>query len=65
MSELEYVMSIGDKLGEYVDEWIAVVDNRIVARGKAAQEVYAAAKKQYPSKVPFIMKVPTAKVMVL
>jgi peptidyl-tRNA hydrolase len=65
MSEYEYVLSIGDKLGEYVDEWIAVVDNQIVARGKSAKEVYEKAKKYDSSKMPFIMRVPTSKVMVL
>jgi hypothetical protein len=64
-SEYKYVLSIGDKLGEYVDEWIGVVDNKIVARGKTAREVYEAAKKYNSSKTPFIMRVPTSKVMVL
>ncbi len=65
MSEYEYVLSMGDKLGEYMDEWIAVVDNTVVARGKTAREVYEKAKKYDSTKVPFIMKVPTEKVMVL
>ena len=64
-SEYKYVLSIGDKLGEYVDEWIAVVDNKIIARGKTAKEVYDAAKKYNSKKTPFIMRVPTSKVMVL
>ena len=65
MSEYDYVLSAGDKLGNYVDEWIAVVDNQIVARGKTAKEVYEKAKQYDKSKVPFIMRVPTEKVMVL
>ena len=65
MSEYEYVLSSGDKLGEYVDEWIAVVDNQIIAKGKSAKEVYEKAKHYDETKVPFIMKVPTEKVMVL
>ena len=27
VSEYKYVLSIGDKLGDYVDEWIGVVNN--------------------------------------
>ena len=65
MSEYQYVLSIGDKLGEYVDEWIAVVDNKIIARGGTARGVYAAARKYNSKKTPFIMRVPTSKVMVL
>jgi hypothetical protein len=41
------------------------VNNQFVARGKTAKEVYEKAKEQNPSKVPFIMKVPTEKLMVL
>jgi hypothetical protein len=65
MSEYQYVLSAGDKLGEYVDEWIAVVDNQIIAHGKTAKEVYEKAKNYSKSKTPFIMRVPTSKVMVL
>ena len=64
-SEYKYVLSMGDKLGEYVDEWIAVVDNKVVARGNSAKEVYEKAKEYDSSKTPFIMRVPTSKVMVL
>ena len=63
-SEFEYIMSLGNKLGEYVDEWIAVADNKIVARGPDAKEVFEKAK-QVSSKTPLIMKVPADKVMVL
>ncbi len=65
MSEYTYVLSLGEKLGEYVDQWIAVVDNKVIARGRTAREVYDAARAAHPKKVPFIMKVPTDKIMVL
>ena len=61
----EYVHSMGDRLGDYADEWIAVVDSAVVARGKTSKAVYEAAKKASPDRVPFIMRVPRAQVMVL
>jgi len=64
-SASEYVLSMGDELGKYVDEWIAVVNSSVVARGKTSVEVYDAAKKAKPEAVPFIMRVPRAEVMVL
>ena len=64
-SEYEYVLSAAEKLGAYVDEWIAVLDSQIVARGKSAREVYESAKEIDSTRVPFIMKVPTEKVMIL
>ena len=59
------VFSMGDKLGEHVDEWVAVVDDVVVSSGQSAKKVYSEAKKQYPAKVPFVMKVPVDKVMLL
>ena len=64
-SGYEHVLSMGDKLGDYVDEWIAVVDGQVVSRGKSAKQVYEEAKKYDESKVPYIMKVPTEKIVVL
>ena len=66
-SEFEYVMEMGDKnkLGQYVGYWIALVDNKVIAKEKDARTAYAKAKDRYPDKVPFIMKVPTETVMLL
>jgi len=62
---LEYIMSLEDKLGEYVNLWIAVVDSKIVAKGPNAKEVFRKAKEEHPDKVPFVMKVPADTVMVM
>jgi len=66
-SAFEYVMEMGEKneLGKYVGYWIAVVDNKIVAKEKNAREAYAKAKALHPDKVPFIMKLPAENVMLL
>lgn len=63
--ELEYVMSMGNKLGDYVNLWIAVVDNKVVAKGDNAKDVFLRAKRDYPEKTPFVMKVPSETVMVM
>lgn len=64
-SEYEYVMSVGDKLGEHLGNWIAVVGEEIVASGSSAKEVFDIAKKKYPDKEPFIMKIPKETTMLL
>ena len=56
---------MADELGKYVDLWIAVVDNRIVAEGNSARDVFDRAKKVSPKEVPFVMKVPRDKITVL
>lgn len=64
-TEYEYIMSISNKLGNYVGQWIAVVDNEIVASGKNAKEVYEKAKTKYPNREPFIMQIPKESIMLL
>jgi len=64
-SEYEYVMSIGEELGQHLGEWVAVVGESIVAVGTTAKEVYDKAIEKYPNKEPFIMKIPKETVMLL
>ena len=64
-SEYDFVMSIGDELGNYIGKWIAVIDNKIVAQGESGKDVFNSAKKANPKRIPFMMKVPAETVMVL
>lgn len=64
-SEFEYVMSLGEELGKYVDKWIAVCGGRIVASDENIVNVYRKAKEECTIEPPFIMKVPSDRVMVL
>ncbi len=63
--EFEQVLSMGDKLGEHAGEWIAIVDGKIRASGNSAKEVYDKAKKEFPTRIPFIMKVPLENAVVI
>ena len=65
MDDYEYVLSMEDQLEQYVHNWIAVVDSKVVSSGKDAKTVYNEAKKAYPTKTPLIMKVPADEVMLL
>lgn len=58
-------MSISEKLGEHVGEWIAVIDDKIIAHGENFKDVYEKARKEFPDREPFIMKVPKEAVMLL
>jgi len=62
--ELQCLMSMPN-LGSYVGKWIAVVGDDIVATGEKGSDVYKASKEKYPDEIPFIMKVPEDKVMLL
>ena len=59
------VMTMGKELGNHVGEWVAIVDKKIVAKGKDAKKVFDKTKKAYPTKIPYIMKIPSDGVMLL
>ncbi len=63
MSEFEYVMSVSKDLE--AGKWIAVVGKDVVAKGLNAKEVYNEAKRKFPDKEPFIMKVPADAIMLM
>jgi len=64
MDYLKYLMSMGD-LRQYVGKWIALVGKDLVATGDNGKEVFAEAKRKYPDKEPFVMKIPADAVMLL
>jgi len=55
-------MAISQKLES--GKWIAVVQKDLMT-GDSAKEAYDKAKEKYPTKEPFIMKVPDNAVMLL
>lgn len=44
-------------LKDYAGKWLAIVDKKIVASGTNVKEVIEKAKKEHPTKKPFITKV--------
>lgn len=64
-SKYEYIMPAREQLGKHVGEWIAVAGDEIIAFGSDAEKVYWASKAEYPDKIPFIMKIPKEKIMLL
>lgn len=54
-NEFDYIMTISDSLE--AGKWIAVVGKDLI-KGDSAKEVFSAIKGKYPTKEPFIMKVP-------
>ena len=65
MTDFEYVFESAESMGKYKDEWIIVIDQKIVASGKNLKEIYQKVKEKYPDKEPFVTKIPTKDVMVL
>lgn len=63
-NEFEVVMSMTD-LAKYIGRWIALVEAEIVSIGDSGKDVFREAKKKYPDREPFIMKVPQNEIMLL
>ncbi len=64
MDEFQCLMSIPN-LGDYVDRWIALVGDEVVAVGDTGAEVYRVSREKYPEAMPMVLKVPSDRVMLL
>ncbi|MFH1448059.1 MAG: DUF5678 domain-containing protein [Candidatus Micrarchaeota archaeon] len=51
-------------VGPYIGEWIAMVDNKILAHGKSAKKTYFEAKKKTNKEI-FLAMVPKNQAMIL
>jgi hypothetical protein len=47
-----------EQASKYAGEWIAVIDNKIVAHNKSFKEVYEFIKANYPKEKPLIGRLP-------
>ena len=49
----------------YKDQYVVLVDGKLVARGKEIEKILKKVRKSYPRRVPFVAKVPGDEVLVL
>ena len=56
-TESQYLMAM-DSRDSYRGKWIAIVDNKVIAKGKALSEVYQEAIKQSGGKTPLFHRIP-------
>lgn len=59
-TEFEYVSNNSKELKKYLGKWIAVLGTTVVESDTDLQKVWDSFHKKYPSKIPFIMKVAPA-----
>lgn len=58
-----YEFFLNADLKEFVGQWVAVVDEKIVAHGNEFSEVFKDVKAKFPSKTPFVAMVPSKTAM--
>ena len=63
--ETNYSTFMKMNLTPYSGEWIAICDNKVVSHGKKVKDVLHEVSRKYPSKRPFVAKVPGNETMIL
>jgi len=60
----EYRFFMESNLDEYVGQWVAVCNKRIVSHGKNVKEVFKEAKLACPGAKPLLTRVPDKETMI-
>ncbi|MCD4816620.1 MAG: DUF5678 domain-containing protein, partial [Methanosarcinales archaeon] len=50
---------------EYAGEWVATLDQKVIAHGIDAEIVYNEARLKYPTREPSLAKIPTGDSLIL
>ena len=65
MGTKDYEWFVKTDLSDYEGEWVATLDQKVVAHGNDAEVVYKEAKAKYPEKKPSLAKIPTGDTLIL
>jgi len=58
-----YEFFLKTDLLQFTGQWVAIIDESIVAHGKEFARVFTEAKGKFPNKTPFVAMVPTKTAM--
>lgn len=61
----EYEFFMRSNLSNYIGNWVAIVDDEVVASGKNVKEIYEKVKREYPEKKPLFTRIPDKETMIL
>ena len=50
---------------KYLNEYVVIIDEKIISSGKDIVSMLKAARKKFPKKTPFVAKIPEKSVLVL
>ncbi len=63
---LEYFrINLVDMIIKYEGEYVAIIEDKIIAHGKDAKKVYKEAKDKFPKKLIFLGQVPRKEALIL
>ena len=59
-----YQYYLKTNISNYIGEWIAICDKKIVAHGKDVKKVFKEAKLKHPKERPLLTRVPDKETMI-
>ena len=63
---LEYFRdNLVDMIVKYEGEYVAIIEDKVIAHGRDARKVYLGAKRKFPKQVIFLGQVPRKEAMIL
>lgn len=65
MDSRNYQYFMEADVSSFTNEWIAIVDRKVVSHGTSVKAVFREAKQKYPNKRPFIARIPGEETMIL
>jgi len=65
MTTKDYEWFVKTDLSKYAGEWIATLNQKVIAHGNDAEIVYKEAKAKFPTKKPSLAKIPSGDTLIL
>ncbi|RLG14261.1 MAG: succinyl-CoA synthetase subunit alpha [Candidatus Nanohalarchaeota archaeon] len=65
MATKEFNWFVDADLRKYKGEYVAIIDEKVVAHGDNAKDVWEDAKRKYPDKSPSLAKIPKDDILIL
>lgn len=63
---LEYFrVNLAEMISKYEGEYVAIIEDKIIAHGKDAKKVYQEAKAKFPKNIVFLGQVPRKEALIL
>lgn len=64
MKNQNYEVFMETDMSNYIGEWIAICDGKLVSHGKNIKEVFDETKSKCPGKKPLFAKIPEKETMI-
>ena len=57
MKKTNYQFFMKEDMNNFIGEWVAICDNKVIAHGENVKEVFSKTKKKCSNKIPLITKI--------